>query len=100
MDPSQEKGPFSHRQMELNKAFYTLKDSAYKKIDELEKSTQFDNDKQKQFRTELDKQVEVLHLMVSSYFGSCDKRKQLIEACISEQIDVSDFKEIGKALCS
>lgn len=90
-------GPFSAQQKELVDAFEALKNSVRSKIEKIETSMPNEKDL-KIFRQDLDKQIEHLHLMVSSYFGDCNNRKQQIEAVISERVDVSDFKEIGKQL--
>lgn len=94
--------PFSKQQKQLSDAFKELKNSVRSKIDKIDKNDSGSpNDKDlnlKAFRQELDKQVEHLHLMISSYFGDCDRRKQQIEAVISEQVDVSDFRRIGESL--
>lgn len=90
-------GPFASQQKDLVDAFEVLKNSVRSKIEKIEASA-FSEKDTKSFRQDLDKQIEHLHLMVSSYFGDCDNRKQQIEAVISEKVDVSDFMEIGKQI--
>ncbi|OHS99474.1 hypothetical protein TRFO_08424 [Tritrichomonas foetus] len=97
---NQKRGPFAQQQADLTNAFENLRESTQQKINLIMDNHISDDTPMKNFRPELDKQIETLHLMVSSYFGDCDRRKQRIEAVISEQVDVSGFKEIGAALCS
>ena len=92
-------GPFGIQQRELVEAFEALKNSVRSKIDKIESGSPNDKDlNMKSFRQDLDKQIEHLHLMVSSYFGDCDNRKQQIEAVISDQVDVSNFKDIAQKI--
>lgn len=90
-------GPFAAQQKDLAEAFDQLRKSVRGKIEKIGTTMPSEKDA-KLFRQELDKQVEHLHLMVSSYFGDCDNRKQQIEAVISEQIDVLDFKVIANGI--
>jgi hypothetical protein len=93
-------GPFSEQQQELTEAFMKVKTSTIQKTKQiLNATTPMDEQTQRSTRAELDKQIENLHLAVSTYFGDCDKRAQNIEAAISQSLDVAGFAEIGEALC-
>ena len=90
---------FPERQKELETSFNRLMATTLSIIDNVcSGQAQLDDMVLKQYRTDLDEQIESVHLCISNYFGECDRRKQKIEAKISEQIDVSDFSLIGDEL--
>jgi hypothetical protein len=93
-------GPFSKQQDELRKAFDTFHTSTLQKVSDIKRAAVVvDEATMRGYRADLDRQIEALHLAVSNYVGDCDRRKQRIEAAMSEQLDIADFEDIGKALC-
>lgn len=93
-----QEGPFDQQQRELTEAFNLLKNVVNDKISQILESTTIEENMMKQFRSEIDKQAEMLHLSISNYSGDCDRRKQKIEAKISENVDVVEFGLIGERL--
>jgi hypothetical protein len=94
-------GPFSQQQRELKESFEKLKTSTIQKMRQiLGAPAPLDEQTHRANRAELDRQIENLHLAVSTYFGDCDKRKQVIEAAVSLAIDVRGFATIGAVLSS
>ncbi|KAH0792784.1 hypothetical protein GPJ56_003407 [Histomonas meleagridis] len=101
MDPNQNQYAFPERQDELETSFHKLVTTTMSIIENVcSGQAQLDDMNLKQYRTDLDEQIESVHLCISNYFGECDRKKQKIEAKISEQIDVTDFSMIGEELCN
>ena len=100
----EEEGPFDKYQNELRVSLEELHNSVVSKVrqakEEFQRQTTLDqNDQQvKKVRTDLDKQLERVHLAASNYFGQCTERRTEIEKVISEQLDVIGFGEVGRAL--
>jgi fructose-1,6-bisphosphatase len=93
-------GPFSKQQEELTEKFEALSKSTTQKVNDIMRGAAMTSDgTMKKFRSELDRQIEALHLASSNYFGDCEKRRQQVESVISENIDIAGFAEIGEALC-
>jgi hypothetical protein len=100
MQPPEDFGPFAAQQKELQTAFDQLCESTFRKANEiLSSQVLMDEQTTRRHRADLDRQIEAVHLAVSNYFGDCDKRKQRIEAAISQSLDVDGFGAIGAELC-
>jgi hypothetical protein len=98
---SEEGELFEKQQADVQKAFDTLRQSTSQKVDLIKTSgALLDEATMRNYRAELDRQIEALHLAVSNYIGDCDRRKQKIEAAIAERLDVSAFGRIGASLCT
>ena len=95
-------GLFAKQEDELVNAYEKLKKSVRNKITKINNGTlvlsEKDTAKTNNIKKKLDDKVEGLHLAVSNYFGDCDKRKQRIEAEISEKVDFNDFGRIAETL--
>ena len=94
-------GP-KHLRMPITKAFEKLKKTTRNKMRKINEGQINGNDKDlmTKIKSKLNGEVEALHLAVSNYFGDCDKRKQKIEAEISEKVDFTDFGYIADTILS
>ena len=90
--------PFSKQQESLSDTFYKLREIANSKIEVLQRNPNLTDEQLNQYKTEIGKQVEALHLMISNYFGDCDRRKQRIEASVSQKFDVQGFSDIANQI--
>ena len=100
-EPGFREGPFDKYQKELEVSLRELYELVVGKVKHYrDPQTKVDlNDAQtKKVRTDLDKQVERVHLAAANYFGQCTERKTDIEKTISERLDVRGFERIGNAL--
>lgn len=93
---------FTKQQDTLTKAFEKLKKTTRNKMRKINEGQINGNDKDlmTKIKSKLNGEVEALHLAVSNYFGDCDKRKQKIEAEISEKVDFTDFGYIADTILS
>ena len=93
---------FAKQEEVLIEAYEKLKNTTRSTITQINEGTLVLDPKDQatitKIKKELDEEVEALHLAVSNYFGDCDKRKQKIEAEISEKIDIEGFGQIGDTL--
>ena len=97
----QNQGLFAKQEEDLERAYEKLKKTTRNKIRKINEGKIVINEKDPlttKIKKKIDDEVEALHLAVSNFYGDCDKRKQKIEAEISEKVDFEGFGKIADNL--